>query len=300
LKSGLVIAGLIFKLISTSKAQIIIRLPISPLWSKISIEIPYVIARNGRSSLEKPLQDKVALVTGSSRGIGRAIAERLASLGARVAVNYVARAEAAQNVVETIGSAGGTALAVRADVRSTEAVQAMVQQIEETWDGVDILVNNAGVTRDGLFARMSEQDWQVVIETNLGGAFRCTKAVLRKMMRRRWGRIINVSSVSGLAGNAGQANYASAKAGLIGFTRSLAKEVGARNITVNAVAPGFIETDMTADLLQEWKQQVLDITPAGRFGAPVEVAEMVAFLASDAAAYITGQVISIDGGLGMR
>ena len=240
------------------------------------------------------------MVTGSSRGIGRAIAERLASLGARVAVNYVARAEAAADVVATIGSAGGTALAVCADVRSAEAVQAMVRQIEEAWDGIDILVNNAGVTRDGLLARMSEQDWQAVIETNLGGAFRCTKAVLRKMMRRRWGRIINVSSVAGLAGNAGQANYAAAKAGLIGFTRSVAKEVGARKITVNAVAPGFIETEMTADLQDDWKQQVLDITPAGRFGAPVEVAEMVAFLASDAAAYITGQVISIDGGLGMR
>jgi 3-oxoacyl-[acyl-carrier protein] reductase len=250
--------------------------------------------------LEKPLQDRVALVTGSSRGIGRAIAERLASLGARVAINYVARAEAAADVVTTIGNAGGTALAVCADVRSTEAVQAMVRQIEEAWDGVDILVNNAGVTRDGLLARMSEQDWQAVIETNLGGAFRCTKAVLRKMMRRRWGRIINISSVAGLAGNAGQANYASAKAGLIGFTRSLAKEVGARSITVNAVAPGFIETEMTADLQDDWKQQVLAITPAGRFGAPVEVAEMVAFLASDAAAYITGQVVSIDGGLGMR
>jgi len=176
----------------------------------------------------------------------------------------------------------------------------MVRRVEEKWGPVDVLVNNAGITCDGLLVRMSERDWHDVIETHLTGAFHCTKAVLRKMMRRRWGRIINISSVAGLAGNAGQANYAAAKAGLIGFTRSLAKEVGARNITVNAVAPGFIKTDMTAGLEDEWKQQVLTITPVGRFGAPDDVASMVAFLASDAAAYITGQVISVDGGLGMR
>lgn len=246
------------------------------------------------------LQDKVALVTGASRGIGRAIAKKLASLGAAVAVNYVARAESAAETVATVVQAGGEAMAVQADVRSGDSVQAMVQEIEAKLGPVDILVNNAGITRDGMFARMSEEDWQIVIETNLNGAFHCSKAVLRKMMRRRWGRIINVSSVAGLAGNAGQANYAAAKAGLIGFTRSLAKEVGARNITVNAIAPGFVETDMTADLKEEWKQQVLSMTPAGRFGAPAEVAAMVGFLASDAAAYITGQVISIDGGLGMR
>jgi 3-oxoacyl-[acyl-carrier protein] reductase len=246
------------------------------------------------------LQDKVALVTGASRGIGRAIAETLASLGAAVAVNYVARAESAAETVATVVQAGGTAMAVQADVRSGDSVQAMVQEIEAKLGPVDILVNNAGITRDGMFARMSEEDWQIVIETNLNGAFHCSKAVLRKMMRRRWGRIVNVSSVAGLAGNAGQANYAAAKAGLIGFTRSLAKEVGARNITVNAIAPGFVETDMTADLKEEWKQQVLSMTPAGRFGAPDEVAAMVGFLASDAAAYITGQVISVDGGLGMR
>lgn len=251
-------------------------------------------------ALAETLQGKVALVTGASRGIGRAIAENLASLGASVAVNYVARAESAAQVVEAVVGAGGRATAVQADVRSVDGVQAMVQQIEKELGPVDILVNNAGITRDGLLARLSEDDWQAVIETNLNGAFHCTKAVLRKMMRRRWGRIINVSSVAGLAGNAGQANYAAAKAGLIGFTRSLAKEVGARNITVNAVAPGFVETDMTADLREDWKQQVLSVTPAGRFGAPDEVAAMVGFLASDAAAYITGQVISVDGGLGMR
>ena len=249
---------------------------------------------------ELALRERVALVTGASRGIGRAIAEHLGCLGARVAVNYRAQEEAAENVVAYIQSAGGQAVAVQADVRSADAVTAMVQEIESAWGPVDILVNNAGITRDGMFARMSEEDWVAVIDTNLNGAFHCTKAVLRRMIRRRWGRIINISSVAGLAGNRGQANYAAAKAGLIGFTRSLAKEVGARNITVNAVAPGFIETDMTADLAQDWKQQVLSLTPAGRFGAPGEVAAVVAFLASDAAAYITGQVISVDGGLGMR
>jgi 3-oxoacyl-[acyl-carrier protein] reductase len=165
---------------------------------------------------------------------------------------------------------------------------------------IDILVNNAGITRDGLLARMPVEDWLDVIDTNLTGAFRCTRAVLRQMMRRRWGRIISISSVAGLAGNAGQANYAAAKAGLIGMTRSLAKEVGSRNITVNAVAPGFIETDLTSGLRDEWREQVLSVTPAGRFGTPEEVASTVLFLASEEAAYITGQVISVDGGLGMR
>jgi 3-oxoacyl-[acyl-carrier protein] reductase len=246
------------------------------------------------------LLDKVALVTGASRGIGRAIAEQLASAGARVAIVYLSRADAAAEVVEAIQSAGGDAWAVQADVRSAQAVQTVARQIEEKWGSVDILVNNAGITRDGLLARMSEDDWHAVIETHLTGAFHCTQAVLRKMMRRRWGRIISITSVSGLAGNAGQANYAAAKAGLVGLTRALAREVGSRNITVNAVAPGFVETDMTADLAEQWKQEALKLTPVGRFGAPAEVASLVVYLASDAASYITGQVISIDGGLGMR
>ena len=249
---------------------------------------------------EKSLSDKVAVVTGASRGLGRAMAEQLAGAGARVAIVYRAQANAAQEVVDGIVAAGGEAFAVQADVRFPEAVQGMVDQVQAAWGRIDILVNNAGITRDGLLARMSEADWHDVVETHLTGAFLCSKAVLRGMMRRRWGRIINLSSVAGLAGNAGQCNYAAAKAGLIGFTRSLAKEVGSRKITVNAIAPGFVDTEMTAKLAKEWKEKALKLTPVGRFGQPGEIASMVVYLSSDAAAFITGQVISIDGGLGMR
>jgi 3-oxoacyl-[acyl-carrier protein] reductase len=228
------------------------------------------------------------------------MAEQLAAAGARVAVVYRARADAAQEVVDGIVAAGGEACAFQADVRSSDAVGEMIRRVQSAWDTIDVLVNNAGITRDGLLARMSEADWHDVIETHLTGAFLCSKAVLRGMMRRRWGRIINVSSLAGLAGNAGQCNYAAAKAGLVGFTRALAKEVGSRKITVNAIAPGFVETDLTAGLAEAWKQEAIKRTPIGRFGQASEIASMVVYLASDAAAFITGQVISIDGGLGMR
>ncbi len=250
--------------------------------------------------LGNSMQRRVSLVTGASRGIGRALAVQLAACGAPVAVNYLRSEEAATDVVSAIRAAGGHAIAVQADVRSPEQVQAMVHQVEEVLGSVEVLVNNAGIARDGFLARMSVGDWTDVIETNLTGAFHCSKAVLRGMMRRRWGRIISITSVAGLAGNAGQTNYAAAKAGLIGFTRALAREVASRQITVNAVAPGFVETDLTAGLDPTWREQVLAATPVGRFGTPEEVAGAVVFLASDAAAYVTGQVISVDGGWGMR
>jgi 3-oxoacyl-[acyl-carrier protein] reductase len=247
------------------------------------------------------LEGKVALVTGASRGMGKAIALKLASLGSKVAVNYVAIEASnkvdADNLVETIIRLGGEAMSVEADVRDSETVKGMVEQVVDKWGKIDILVNNAGINRDTLLLRMSDDAWDDVINTNLRGAYLCTKFALRSMMRQEWGRIINISSVSGIVGNIGQSNYAASKGGLIAFTKSVAREMGSRNITVNAVAPGYIITGMTDKLPSERKEAILSMIPLQRFGQPEDVAELVAFLASDRAGYITGQAITIDGGL---
>jgi len=243
------------------------------------------------------LKDKVALVTGASRGIGRAVALELARAGAEVAVNFSASEEGAKEVARAIESLGRKAFPVKFDVADPEAVAEGVKAVEETFGRIDILVNNAGITRDALLVRMKEEDWDRVLAVNLKGAFLVTKAVLAGMMKRRWGRIINVSSVVAFSGNPGQTNYAASKAGLLGFSRSLALEVARRGITVNVVAPGFIETDMTAALPEKAREALLSQVPMGRAGTPEEVAHAVVFLASDKASYITGTVIHVNGGL---
>ncbi len=245
------------------------------------------------------LQDKVALVTGGSRGIGRAIALKLASLGAKVMVNYQKNAAAAQEVVQMIQASGGQAIAVQADVSRFAEAQALVKATLDAYGRLDILVNNAGTTRDNLIALMKEEDWDVVVDTNLKSAWNCAKAAVRPMMKQRYGRIVNITSVSGLAGQGGQSNYSASKAGLIGLTKALAKELGGRNITVNAVAPGFVPTELTASLPEELKAKMLELTPLGRFGTAEDMANAVAFFASDGASYVTGQVLSVDGGMVM-
>ena len=245
----------------------------------------------------KELEGKVSLVTGASRGLGRAIAIKLGALGSRVAVNYVTSQEQAAAVAKEIESSGGEAMPVRANVADAAAVKAMFDQVVKQWGKVDILVNNAGIVRDNLLLRMSDEAWDEVVDTNLRGAYLCTKLALRSMMNQFWGRIINISSLAGLVGNMGQANYSAAKGGLIAFTKSAARELGSRNITVNAIAPGFITTDMTDRLPQESKDSILARIPLQRFGTPADIAELVAFLASERAGYITAQVICVDGGV---
>jgi 3-oxoacyl-[acyl-carrier protein] reductase len=246
------------------------------------------------------LSTKVAVVTGSSRGIGAAIAKLLALQGAKVVVNHRDSAEPAQRVVAQITASGGTATLIQADVSQSSEAQRLIKETIDTYGQIDILVNNAGMTRDKLIMTMKDEDWDLVLQTNLSSVYYCAKAAVRPMMKKRWGRIINLTSVVGLAGQAGQTNYAASKAGIIGFSKALAKEVGSRNITVNAVAPGFIPTALTEVLPDEQIQSVIANTPLGRLGTVEDVAYAILFLASDEAAFITGQVLTVDGGLVMQ
>ena len=245
------------------------------------------------------LENKGAVVTGGSRGIGRAVAEALAAEGATVAVIYAGNTKAAEDTVRAIEEAGGKAFAVQCDVADEAAVTDMVKMVHEKLGTIDVFVNNAGITRDGLLMRMKREDWDAVLSTNLTGVYNCTKAVTKIMMKQRSGSIINMTSVVGETGNAGQANYAAAKAGVIGFTKSVAKELASRNIRVNAVAPGCIDTDMTAVLSDAVKEEMIKSIPLGRTAAPEEVAQAVVFLASQKAVYITGQTLNVDGGMVM-
>jgi 3-oxoacyl-[acyl-carrier protein] reductase len=246
------------------------------------------------------LQGKIAVVTGSSRGIGAAIAKELAAQGATVIINHRDSAAQAEAVAAEISAAGGRAAVISANVSEFAEAQRLIKETVERFGRVDILVNNAGTTRDMLIMMMPEADWDLVIQTNLKSAFNCSKAAVRPMMKQRAGRIINITSVSGLAGQAGQTNYSASKAGMIGFTKALAKEIGPRGITVNAIAPGFVPTVLTDVLNEDQKRAIISMTPLGRFATPEEIAYAVTFLASDRAAFITGQVLSVDGGLVMQ
>ena len=257
----------------------------------------HTILKKAFMSSSASLDGQTALVTGASRGIGRAVALALAGEGAEVVVNYASSPDAAEEVVAEIQAQGGSAYAIKADVADEASVEDLIKTVLKRSERIDVLVNNAGITRDGLLMRMKTEDWQAVINLNLTGVFLCTRAVARPMLKQRSGRIINITSVVGLMGNAGQANYAAAKAGVVGLTRSSAKEMASRGITVNAVAPGFIATDMTKDLEADG---ILAAIPLGRFGTPDQVAGTVRFLAADpSAAYITGQVLQVDGGMVM-
>jgi 3-oxoacyl-[acyl-carrier protein] reductase len=258
------------------------------------------VTEQGKGSQMPPttLAGKTALITGGSRGIGRAAALELARLGASVVINYRGNAEAAREVQALIEARGGKALAIGADVGQSAEIDRLFATIGQTFSTVDILVNNAGLTRDTLLMRMSEEDWDAVLTTNLKSTYLCAKAALRGMLKARWGRIVNVSSLAGIVGNAGQTNYAAAKAGVIALTKSLAQEVGSRGITVNAVAPGLIETEMVAHLPDELRKQILSHVALGRIGTPEDVAAAIGFLCTPAAGYITGQVLVIDGGVG--
>ena len=245
------------------------------------------------------LDSKVAFVTGASRGIGKAIALTLAEAGADVAINYAGNVASAEAVAEEIRAMGRKAILIQGDVSQTEVAAAMLDQVVAEFGRCDILVNNAGITRDGLLMRMKEEDWDAVLNTNLKGVYNCTKAAIKYMMKQKSGKIVNISSVVGVMGNAGQANYAAAKAGCIGFTKSVAKEVASRGITVNAVAPGFIATDMTSVLPEKVLEEMTSGIPLKRAGQPIDVAKAVLFLVSDDAAYITGQTLHVDGGMVM-